>query len=40
MITALAMVGDRERCLQAGADEYLSKPIGITQLEAILLRYL
>jgi PAS domain S-box-containing protein len=40
MVTAMAMVGDRERCLQAGADEYLSKPIGIAQLEAILLRYL
>lgn len=40
MITAMAMVGDRERCLQAGADDYLSKPVGIAQLEAVLLRYL
>ena len=40
MVTAMAMVGDRERCLQAGADNYLSKPIGIAQLEAVLLRYL
>lgn len=28
------------RCIEAGADDYLSKPIGIAQLEAILIRYL
>jgi CheY-like chemotaxis protein len=39
-ITAMAMAGDRERCLEAGANEYLSKPMGIAQLEAILMRYL
>lgn len=35
-VTAQAMQGDREKCLAAGADEYVSKPIDIDQLLAIL----
>ena len=31
-LTALTMTGDRERCLQAGADEYIAKPVKLKQL--------
>jgi PAS domain S-box-containing protein len=31
-LTALAMPGDRERCLQVGANEYMSKPVSLKML--------
>jgi CheY-like chemotaxis protein len=38
--TANAFVEDRERCLAAGMDDYLSKPIAKDQLESLLKRWL
>jgi PAS domain S-box-containing protein len=37
-ITAYAMEGDREKCLEAGMDGYLSKPIQVRDLEEALSR--
>ena len=38
-ITAFALEGDREKCLEAGMDEYISKPIQLKELAAILEKY-
>lgn len=35
-VTAQAMVGDREKCLAAGADGYISKPIDVDKLLQLL----
>ncbi|WP_460671447.1 response regulator [Larkinella ripae] len=37
-VTAQAMVGDREKCLQAGATDYISKPVDVDRLLQLLSR--
>ncbi|MBS0169180.1 MAG: PAS domain S-box protein [Nitrospira sp.] len=39
-MTANAMQGDRERCLAAGMDDYVAKPIRPKELQAVLERWL
>ena len=39
-VTAGILTGEREKCFEAGMDDYLSKPIIIADLENMLLKWL
>lgn len=38
--TANVLVGDKERCLEAGCDEYLPKPLDIRRLRQVMQAYM
>jgi CheY-like chemotaxis protein len=38
-VTAYAMMGDREKCIEAGCNDYLPKPLPINDLLAMLAKY-
>ncbi|TAJ07562.1 MAG: response regulator, partial [Planctomycetota bacterium] len=39
-MTANSMTGDREKCLEAGMDDFVSKPVSPAALKAILERWI
>ena len=39
-LTALALSGDRERCFEAGMNEYMSKPVSLKEVRTMVERFL
>lgn len=39
-VTANALLGDKQKCLEAGMDDYLSKPFTMQQFESTVRRWL
>ncbi|MNJ81289.1 Signal transduction histidine-protein kinase BarA [compost metagenome] len=39
-LTAKAMMGDREKCIEAGASDYVSKPVDTDQLLSLMRKWL
>jgi CheY-like chemotaxis protein len=39
-LTAKAMMGDREKCLEAGASDYVAKPVNTEQLLSLVRMWL